>query len=156
MAERNRDDHDPVERDLSAWLPLLFVAVIMLMAGITAASILRSGALRPRVGDIVTFSPAQRDRDIWHVSVTGFRAEEPTRACVLNSRVITETGGSLVVEAREEKPALLYRLHWAGRRTDHGAGDCGGQADLLLSRLDLRKLATAAGGFGAAPRGSPP
>jgi hypothetical protein len=156
MAERDRDNHEPVERELAEWLPLLFAAMIMLVAAIVAVSVLHSCALRPRVGDIVTFSPITRDREFWHVSVTGLLAEEPTRACVLNSSVMVGSGGSLIVEAREEEPVLLYRLHWAGSRTDLGAGDCGRQADLLVSRIDLRKLATAAGGFGAVPKESLP
>ena len=62
-------------------------------------------------------------------------------------------GGSLVVEGVEDKPSLQYRVHWAGSATAKTAGDCGGSANLLLSRTDLQRLANAAGGFGVGDKG---
>src|SRR3954454_4713562 len=107
MAERDRDGHEPIEHDLSEWLAPLFAALIILIAAILAASVLRSGALRPRVGDIVTFAPAARNRDFWHVSVTASLVDEPTRSCILDAGVMAASGGSLIVEGREEQPVLL-------------------------------------------------
>ena len=42
----------------------------------------------------------------------------------------------------------IFRVHWAGLHTSDGSGDCGEQADIVLSRTDLQKLANAAGGYG--------
>ena len=41
----------------------------------------------------------------------------------------------------------MYRVHWAGGRTELGAHDCGPAADLVLERAELMRLANVAGGF---------
>jgi hypothetical protein len=38
-------------------------------------------------------------------------------------------------------------MHWAGERTAPSGGDCGPNADLIVERTDLHRLATAAGGY---------
>jgi hypothetical protein len=36
--------------------------------------------------------------------------------------------------------------------TSNGSDNCGREADLVLTRTDLQKLANTAGGFGAGPK----
>jgi hypothetical protein len=77
-------------------------------------------------------------------------AETPRQpSCVLDLAMIQKAGGSLVVEQRGSTgPDRSYRLHWAGPRTSVDREDCGTEADLVLSQMDLNALASAAGGFG--------
>jgi hypothetical protein len=65
------------------------------------------------------------------------------------------TGGSFVIEAKEMTLPPVYRVHWSGPRTDLGIADCGRSADLGLSLLNLRALATVAGGLGVANKHDP-
>lgn len=80
----------------------------------------------------------------------------PLAECSLDPNVMAANGGSLVVEAVEDKPSLRYRVHWAGSSTAKTAGDCGDPAILVLSRTDLQRLANAAGGFGVGDKGNVP
>ena len=41
----------------------------------------------------------------------------PVADCSLDPNVMAEKGGSLVVEGRQDKPSLQYRVHWAGSET---------------------------------------
>jgi len=75
-----------------------------------------------------------------------------TRACILRPSAMAEGGGSLIVEARRMSSPPVYHVHWVGLRTSEGSDDCGKEADLVLSRTDLQKLANTAGGYGASPK----
>jgi hypothetical protein len=77
----------------------------------------------------------------------------PLAGCSLDPNVMASQGGSLVVEGLQEQPSLQYRIHWAGMATSGATGDCGGAANLLVSRTDLQRLANAAGGFGIGDKG---
>ena len=68
---------------------------------------------------------------------------------------MTATGGSFVIEAKEMTRPPSYRVHWSGSRTDLGDGDCGRAADLGLSLVSLRALATVAGGLGVLQKHDP-
>jgi hypothetical protein len=59
-----------------------------------------------------------------------------------------KSGGSLVVETAQFKPGLLFRVHWAGKRTSSDRDDCGRSADLLLNGNQISALIFAAGGTG--------
>jgi hypothetical protein len=116
---------------------------------------LKFDALRPQVGDMIVFVPTQGDADTWQLQVatTAVSGRDWTAGpCVLDPNEMSADGGSLVVEAREEASPPLFQLHWAGRHTAKGAGDCGASADLRLDRYDLQRLANAAGGFGVKQR----
>jgi hypothetical protein len=67
---------------------------------------------------------------------------------VLVPSVIAAGGGSFMIEAKQLAHPPVYLVHWSGLRTDVGAKDCGGSADLVLSLIQLRALANVAGGFG--------
>jgi hypothetical protein len=150
---RRRDKHDRQEDsvDPGLWAPVALVLSVALLGVSASVMVLRHEATRPVVGDMVVFRPGTDDRGPWRVNATAWRVDasgQATQACTLSSSVMATGGGSLVVEARLPGEAIRYRVHWAGSRTDSGDRDCGAVADLLMNRIDVRKLATAAGGFG--------
>lgn len=151
MRRPDRDDRSEEHPDLGAWAPVVF-ALIVAVVGVTASLVvLRREASRPVVGDMIVFRAGTDDRGPWHVHalVTRLGANgQETGACILNSTTMAAGGGRLLVEVRLPSGTTPYRVHWAGKQTDAGHGDCGPTADLLMARVDLRKLATAAGGFG--------
>jgi hypothetical protein len=141
---------------LATWLPVLAAMAIMLTGCLSTFLILQLDAFRPKVGDIVAFKGGSQDTDMWQVAIPATLVSatgSPQAECSLDPNVMAEDGGSLVVEAREDKPLLQYRIHWAGSATAKTTGDCGGSANLLVSRTDLQRLANAAGGFGVGEKG---
>jgi hypothetical protein len=104
----------------------------------------------PDVGEIVTFRAGAGVKHWEQPGIPARLASGPaTRGdCTLMPSVISASGGSFVIEAKETSRPPVFRLHWSGARTDSGAGDCGGSADLLLPLAQLRALANVAGGFG--------
>ncbi|HEY8289015.1 MAG TPA: hypothetical protein VIG49_07075, partial [Acetobacteraceae bacterium] len=130
----------------------ILAAIVLMIVGCFATFLfLEVDALRPRVGDMVVFVPNGQGFDEWQLEVSaadlsGHGHLGPN--CTLDPNVMAKSGGSLVVEARQETTPLRYRLHWAGTRTANGVADCGSVADLSVSRDDLQRLANAAGGFG--------
>jgi hypothetical protein len=118
--------------------------------------VLQLDEFRPKVGDIVVFKPGTQDADMWQVSIPAKKISSTgstLASCTLDPNVMASKGGSMVVEGRQEAPTLQYRLHWAGGSTDGAASDCGSDADLVVSRTDLQRLANAAGGFGVGDKG---
>jgi hypothetical protein len=102
---------------LAAWLPVLAAMAIMITGCLSTFLVLQLDAFRPKVGDIVAFKPGSQDTDMWQtaipaalVSATGSSLAE----CSLDPNVMAENGGSLVVEALQDKASLQYRIHWAG------------------------------------------
>ena len=169
--DRSEDDRREDGAGLGAWAPVVF-ALLVAIFGVTASLVvLRREAARPVVGDMVVFRAGSDDRGPWRVHALVTRlapSGEEAGVCVLNSTAMAAGGGSLLVEARLPSEATPYRVHWAGKQTDTGHadtghektghgnighGDCGAAADLLMARVDLRKLATAAGGFGVRTKG---
>ncbi|MBN8927402.1 MAG: hypothetical protein BGO51_16350 [Rhodospirillales bacterium 69-11] len=138
------------ESALAIWGPVMVAAGIMVTGFLGTLAVLQMDAFRPHLGDMVVFRPRGPDADPWQIRVTATevagRAGDAT--CTLKPQVMATAGGSLVVEARRETSPPLYRLHWAGTRTEEGPGDCGSAADFTLTRRDLQKVANAAGGFG--------
>jgi hypothetical protein len=51
------------------------------------------------------------------------------------------------------EPSLQYTVHWAGARTSKQGPNCGSDANVMVSRTDLQRLANAAGGFGVRDKG---
>ena len=109
----------------------------------------------PDVGEIVSFDPQNGPR-YWSqpgimaltAAAGAHPAAEQPRSCILMPPVMAADGGSLVIEAKETSRPPSFRVHWSGRRTDLGTGDCGRSADLTLQLVQLRALANVAGGFG--------
>lgn len=126
---------------------LLIVTAMLLAVASGMAGIVRQVAeIGPRVGDLVTFDPLHH---VVFESSAQLTARRPGNGeCVLNIATIQRSGGSLVVERRSAGADRLYQAHWSGVRTSADPNDCGRDADLVLSSIDLDTLATAAGGFG--------
>lgn len=140
---------------ITAWLPVLAAMAVMVTGCLSTFLVLQLDEFRPKVGDIVVFRPGSQDTDMWQMIVPATMLRDGTasgRTCSLDPNVIATDGGSLMVEGRQETPTLSYQVHWAGNHTDKMA-DCGQQADLVVSRTDLQRLANAAGGFGVGDKG---
>jgi hypothetical protein len=126
----------------------LLLAIVGVLAVVFAvAAIAREAAqLGPRVGDVVAFEPGH---PIPFDSQARLTASRPGQVnCVLDVAMMQRSGGSLMVEQRGGMPDLFYHAHWAGPRTSADSDDCGAEADLVLSQIDINALAAAAGGFG--------
>ena len=124
-------------------LTLIAGALLTLATGLCAFSELEQ--FGPSIGNIIVFRPVPDATEWWHIDAK--LADRPGQTCVLSPAVMGTTGGSLIIEARQLSTPPVYRVHWAGRRTGHGAADCGPSADLTLSRSDLMRLADVSGGF---------
>lgn len=149
---RNRGGAD---RDVTAWLPVFALLPLILFGLASAAHMMRREAGRPVVGDMIVFLPDTPGRDMFRVAVPAVRVEPgpgtPTH-CRLDSSVMAAFGGSLMVEQRLPTDPPWFRLSWSGHTTDREGRDCGTTAHVDVTRIDLRKLATAAGGFGLGRR----
>jgi hypothetical protein len=136
------------DRKTSQTAQSLLIAAAMLLAVTSGmVGIVRQvGDLGPRVGDLVTFDPLHRVSFDSSAQVT---ADRPgSGKCMLDIATIQRSGGSLMVERRGAGPDRLYQAHWSGLRTSEDTNDCGRDADLVLSSVDIGTLATAAGGYG--------
>jgi hypothetical protein len=104
----------------------------------------------PDIGEIVTFDPHDGPKrwDMPGIPARFASIAGPRESCILTPSVIAGGGGSFVIEAKQLDHPPVFLVHWSGRRTDVGATDCGGSADLLVSLIQLRALANVAGGFG--------
>ena len=140
---------------ITAWLPVLAAVAVMVTGCLSTFLVLQLDEFRPKVGDIVAFRPGSEDSDMWQMTVPAKMVNPAATAsptCALDPNVMATDGGSLVVEQRQETPVLGYQIHWAGQHTDKNA-DCGADAELMVSRTDLQRLANAAGGFGVGDKG---
>ena len=140
----------------AAWLPVLAAMAIMVTGCLSTFLVLQLDEFRPKIGDIVAFRPGSQDTDMWQMTIPATLAATagaPTAACALDPNVMAEKGGSLIVEGRQDDPSVQYLVHWAGSETASSPGNCGGSANLLVSRTDLQRLANAAGGFGVGDKG---
>jgi hypothetical protein len=155
MIRPDQDPQKPTSLSWLSWASTLAAAVmIVAMGGLTTYLALAFDALRPRVGDMIVFAPAPRDSDSWQLLVPASAKSAPDRPagpCVLDPNEMSASGGSLVVELREDTSPPRFQLHWAGQHTAKGTDDCGASADLTIDRYDLQRLANSAGGFGVRP-----
>ena len=137
---------------LPTWAPALAAAgLLVAIGGMTTWLALKFDAIRPRVGDMIVFVQGPPDADTWRLTVATAAVDGRDTSvgpCVFDPNEMTAGGGSLIIEAREDVSPTRFRVHWAGRRTAKGPGDCGAAADLTLNRYDLQRLANAAGGYG--------
>lgn len=130
----------------------LTVALAIFAAGlclfVCLLSLGEAAQVGPDVGAIVSFDPRNGPR-YWSqpgIAVVYAEAGKRSPACTLMPSVMAATGGSLIVEAKETSRPPSFRMHWSGQRTALGPGDCGRSADLILQLVQLRALATVAGG----------
>ena len=159
---RQTDQHEPGRTPSSngasfaAWLPVLAAMAIMVTGCLSTFLVLQLDEFRPKIGDMVVFKPGSQDTDLWQMSIQATVVSPmgaATGACTLDPNVMATDGGSLVVEARQTEPMLQYLIHWAGAETSKLTSNCGTDANLLVSRTDLQRLANAAGGFGVGDKG---
>ncbi len=126
---------------------LLVTALTVFVIGSAVAGIVRQTAeLGPKLGDIITFDPADEGPDTDGTVLTATRPDGTD--CTLDVTTIRRSGGSFILEQRDAGPDLPWRAHWAGARTGDGPADCGAQADVIISSMNVTFLAAAAGGFG--------
>jgi hypothetical protein len=155
MIRPDQDPREPNSLSWPAWAPALAASfLIIAVGGMTTYLALKFDALRPRVGDMIVFLPMGGDKDTWQlrVATTSVSGRDAAAGpCVFDPNEMAATGGSMVIEAREEASPPMFQLHWAGHHTAKGPGDCGASADLVLDRYDLQRLANSAGGFGVKP-----
>ena len=137
--------HDPMWGILAGSAMLaLFIGLLEILA---IVNIVQAG---PMVGDIVVFRAADHvgiDEEPLTIAYAAPNGAAEDRTCVLDPKVMTADGGSLVVEEGLTK-AKLYRVHWSGEHTTQGSADCGHSADLTVSATDLRMLASSTGQLG--------
>lgn len=145
-------------------VPLTTVILSLVAIGLTTVTVglwamMALEQFGPAVGGIIVFAPEPAAGERWSVNASlveagraGVPAEASARHCVLSPNVMAGKGGSLVVEARRMSRPPVFRVHWAGGRTDAGPGDCGAVADIVLERTDLMRLANVAGGFSSGLR----
>jgi hypothetical protein len=156
MRQPNEHEDKAHGTSLTTWLPVLAAMAIMVTGCLSTFLVLQLDEFRPKIGDIVVFRPGSQDTDMWQMSIpaTLISAQNaPLAECHLDPNVMATDGGSLVVEGRQDEPDLLYRIHWAGKRTTKDDNNCGAGVDLAVSRTDLQRLANAAGGFGIGDKG---
>jgi hypothetical protein len=156
MRQPDQHEHKTSGTPLTAWLPVVAAVAIMATGCLSTFLVLQLDEFRPKVGDMVVFRAGSQDADAWQMTVPATVVSplgEPTGVCTLDPNVMATAGGSLVVEARQDAPALTYRVRWAGQRTAAAVSNCGTEASLTVDRTDLQRLANAAGGFGVGNKG---
>lgn len=155
MFLRDEDPRKTTPMTIPAWGPALAASLLIVaIGGVTTWFALQYDALRPRVGDMIVFAPTQSDGDPWQLEVPTTKVAgraQTAGPCIFNPNEMSANGGSMIIESREEANPPRFQLHWAGRHTAKGEGDCGASVDLTLDRFDLQRLANSAGGFGVKP-----
>ena len=131
-------------------LPAIITATVVVTAALALNVIVRLAQIPPHVGDIVAFRPSEILPVYDGARLLVHRQNQ--FGCVLDMNVLRHVGGSLVIETQPGIEAGSFRVHWAGTRTSDDAGNCGGDADLIVSRLDLDVLSLSAGGYGVDPQ----
>jgi hypothetical protein len=145
-------DHssDRTGEDLGPFTLLTYLLAFALCLMTCLLSLSEMQEVGPDVGEIVTFDPHDGPKRWEMPGIPARFAEGATLRpnCVMTPSVIADGGGSFVIESKQLAHPPVFLVHWSGQRTDNGAQDCGGSADLLLSLIQLRALANVAGGYG--------
>jgi hypothetical protein len=113
-----------------------FGTVAVLAGAMGMAAAMNRGAI---VGDILVFEAMPHGAEGGEARIVVHRPGQ--YGCVLDLATIRQGGGSLVVEARLASEGDSFRVHWAGERTTTDSGNCGSNADLIMSRQDLDSVA---------------
>ena len=142
-------DHpfDRAEEHLGPFTILTYLLAFTLCLITCLLSLSEMSQIGPDVGAIVTFDPREGPKH-WDQAGIAAYSIAPHRDCVLMPSVMSVTGGSFVVEAKQTSLPPVFLVHWSGPRTAIGDGNCGKSADLTLTLTQLRALANVAGGLG--------
>ena len=131
---------------------------IFLGVVVAAVAVAEANVVQPALGDIVSIKAGEDVPPSLRTDIEAGRLDAngaPSGSCVLQSDVIAQEGGSLVVEAKRPSERQSYVVHWAGAHTSIGPSDCGPAADLVLTESAIQRLAQVAGGFGVDPEQDP-
>jgi hypothetical protein len=146
--------HDDAE-GAAGWTTVLTILAAALSLFVCLLSLSEAAQIGPDVGEIVSFDPRNGPRYWTQPGIPALYArtddrgrDAPPGSCTLMPPVMAANGGSFVIEAKETSRPPSYRVHWSGPHTDLGAHDCGQSADLILQLVQVRALATVAGGYG--------
>jgi len=130
------------------------IVVLMIASTISLLAMLTSAVASPRIGDMLLFKSSTA---VGAGNVVSAALKPPSggtgRHCDLDPAIMTQGGGSIVIEKRSVN-GDRYLVHWAGSRTALGLQDCGRSAELRLSGSALRSLINALGGRGIAGGGN--
>jgi hypothetical protein len=129
----------------TAVLATLIAALLTSVAMVSATTRIELG---PHVGDILVFRRGAHMPTDWEFTV--MTTAVPTATCSLRPTIMAAEGGGLVVEQHLQGPRT-FQVHWAGIRTSTGGSDCGGSAELVVSKADLQLLSNLVGGPGVEP-----
>lgn len=133
-------------KTMTSLFPAVAVAGAVMGAGVAGNLIGTYLNSAPVVGHIIAFDATRSDE-----AEPGRRLEVQRAdgtGCVLDLNMVRRFGGSLVVETLAADSADGFRVHWAGKLTSDGAGDCGRDTNLIVGRRTLDLLASSAGGYG--------
>ena len=130
--------------------PVVGMAVGLLALGGSIEIARMTDQFGPKVGDQVAFGLDARSQVASQETLAVTRTDGA--ACKLDIALMQQFGGSLIVEERGPGPQRLYRVHWSGRATAAGGGNCGASVDLRLNDRQIGTLAEAAGGYGLTRR----
>ena len=134
-------------RTLGPFTILSYLIAFTLCLTTCLLSLSQMSQIGPDVGAIVTFDPREGPKH-WDQPGIAASAVAAHRGCVLMPSVMSVTGGSFVIEAKQTSLPPVFLVHWSGPRTATGDGNCGPSADLTLTLFQLRALANVAGGLG--------
>jgi len=137
--------NDHKSHEISQVLLLTTATALAALSGMIGIARQAAG-FGPQVGDVVSFDPARPPPFDSDALLTAARPGQS--ACTLDVAFIQRSGGSFVIERRDDVPNRYYRTHWAGPGTSPDAGDCGTEADLILTQAAMASLAAAVGNRG--------
>jgi hypothetical protein len=94
--------------------------------------------LEPKLGEIIAFNYSARTGALMQEQIVVMKVDNALAGhCILDPHIMRASGGSIVIEALQLRPEPMYRVHWAGFHTSAGNEDCGAEADLMLSRIQM-------------------
>lgn len=118
------------------------VVLVCLVLGLMCAGLLQLvKALEPKLGEIIAFNDSGPTGVLMQERMIVRKLVDPVaKYCVLDPPIMRASGGSIVIEALQLRPQPIYTVHWAGFHTSAGTEDCGAEADLMLSRIQMVKM----------------
>jgi hypothetical protein len=145
--------YTPNRNTARAMQPAIIAVACVLTVAVAVNAIVDLTRASPHLGDIVAFAPSATTSPGEGTRLVVHRKGQSD--CVLDLAVLRRSGGSLVVDTEIVGDTSGFEAHWAGPRTSDTAGNCGGDAELLVDHGDLDILALSAGGYGVGRKRMP-